>query len=256
MSKNKRYLLSGVSGVVKSKMIGNNTVRYETIDGREVIRFHATDIIIKMPDGSTVVGHNGWTTVTTKDRFNKSLPNNWKVQSYGGKWYLTKGWKDYPRYRFRGEVVIDKYGEISEELAEYEDIAHTIGLYVKRYVRDLHERRVPALQLDDCCWDCLMVGMSEKLDSMDYMEHIRKHEWSSRRDAVILTRAMNYSPVSEKARKWVLDLWEGKRDEGDRVGKRARAEIRKSILAYLSMLCIPPMPLFPKTILMKRRDER
>jgi hypothetical protein len=233
MGSRKRDLLSRVNGVVKSKVIGNNTVRYTTYDGREVIRYHHTDIITKMPNGDTVLQTNGWNTVTTKQRFHKYL-DTYRIQSIKGEWYVTEGWKSYPRYRFVDGITIRSDGGIVNHGGmEVEDVAHTIRVFVNRYVRWINDRRINPLDLGQCCWNCLMYGVSEKLSDMDYMQHLREQHFNYyTQDAVIVIRAIAEFPISANGKEWLKDVWERK-NVNDKRAEKARKEIRKSVYQYL-----------------------
>lgn len=91
-------------GIVKSKIVRNNTRLTEYEDGRRTLRLHATDIITWKPDGKMILTSGGWRTHTTKERLNEYLPDYMQVYQRKFKWYIIdKRLTDWQNKRF-GEI--------------------------------------------------------------------------------------------------------------------------------------------------------
>ena len=76
-------------GILKSKLVKNNTRLTEYADGRRTLRLHATDIITWKPDGKIILNSGGWDTVTTRARFNEFLPDYIRVYRKRGQTYIS-----------------------------------------------------------------------------------------------------------------------------------------------------------------------
>ena len=50
-----------------------NTFTYTRVDGTEVFRFFATDVVVLLPDGAAMLNTGGYRTKTTKERINEIL---------------------------------------------------------------------------------------------------------------------------------------------------------------------------------------
>lgn len=88
------------NGKSKAKRIENNTYEIINDDGSRAIRLHDTDIITFTNKGTIILSSGGWQTKTTKDRLNKYLPDNirinqknynWTVNIHGVKQEFTEG---------------------------------------------------------------------------------------------------------------------------------------------------------------------
>lgn len=73
--------------VVKSHVVGYNTVEYYTRDGARVIRLHQTDIL-RFKNDCITLNTDGWRTLTTKNRMNEFLPPPWRVWQKKDVWYV------------------------------------------------------------------------------------------------------------------------------------------------------------------------
>ena len=73
-AKSKRSMMADLArgGVspVSAKLVAKNTLLYTLADNTLVLRFHNTDILTWLPDGSRVVDTGGYNTVTTRARLN------------------------------------------------------------------------------------------------------------------------------------------------------------------------------------------
>lgn len=53
------------------------------------VRYHATNILAFLPDGSVKVNNGGWYTVTTKQRLNEYLPYGYRISQRKGQWFIS-----------------------------------------------------------------------------------------------------------------------------------------------------------------------
>lgn len=127
----KKYALSNVQGLVKSKTIGCNTFELEYNDGRKAIRYHKTDVITTFPDGKTVLDSGGWRTSTTKMRFNYKF-NVWTDK---GIWYIKEPSTGKTLPYFDG-ITFNKNGKlvgkvIAPDFEKIKAVKKNIAAYVK-----------------------------------------------------------------------------------------------------------------------------
>ena len=109
MGRSKASIMAGVTDeVVKSRVVGNNTVEFTTAGGIRVIRLHDTNIIAFRPDGSIKLNSGGWRTVTTKDRINQHCKSI-RIWSYKGVWILGV---DGRKYVFADGMIIQHEGTV------------------------------------------------------------------------------------------------------------------------------------------------
>jgi hypothetical protein len=54
--------------IFDARKTANNTLSYRLADGTEVTRLHATDVVLKLPNGDTVLDTGGYNTLTTRSR--------------------------------------------------------------------------------------------------------------------------------------------------------------------------------------------
>jgi hypothetical protein len=82
-------------GILKSKLVRNNTRLTEYVDGRRTLRLHATDIITWKPDGKIILNSGGWRTHTTKERLNAYInmynTTNYCIYQRRFEWFLQDG---------------------------------------------------------------------------------------------------------------------------------------------------------------------
>src|SRR5688572_14839133 len=76
-------------GNKKDRPIAHNT-RIENMEDVIKIRYHGNPIVVFYPDGSMSLSSCGWKTVTTKERINWSLPEEFMMYQESSIWYLAK----------------------------------------------------------------------------------------------------------------------------------------------------------------------
>jgi hypothetical protein len=169
MRESKSAIMGDVSdpaSVIRSKVVGNNTVEYERADGTQAIRLHHTDVVTFEPNGDVVLNSGGWKTVTTKERINRylraRLHQSLSVYSERGRWWILDERRDGDvRIPFvdgvvlpGGSLEIDKTVE-----AEYEQLSkqqQILGKDIERFVKLVDTTDpLPVKEAGDC-WICLM----------------------------------------------------------------------------------------------------
>lgn len=86
MNTTHKNILAALSGRA-SRIVGNNTKAIRHESGAVSIRFHSTDILTALPDGSVTVNSGGFRTATTKDRLNSWLADGYFIAQERGCWY-------------------------------------------------------------------------------------------------------------------------------------------------------------------------
>ncbi len=72
----------------RPKVIAYSTFRYATESGKEVIRHHTTDIIIR-EGGKVRLFTGGYRSTTTRARFREYGPNNVSFITHKGDWWIA-----------------------------------------------------------------------------------------------------------------------------------------------------------------------
>jgi hypothetical protein len=150
--KPKRELLKGTTGVIKSKIIGCNTLELEYDNGNRAIRYHNTDVITMLPNGDTVLDSGGWLTYTTKERLNR----RYKVWSKNSVWYIEEPATGNTLHFFDG-ITFDGCGKVKGEVKVIdEEKIKATKARIRNYVR-LADRlkEIPFPDAGDC-WSCMM----------------------------------------------------------------------------------------------------
>jgi hypothetical protein len=89
-------LVATHGAIITANKTENNTLRAKLADGREIVRFHHTDIVTIAKRGAITVTTGGWRSVTTKERLNIHLPAGWNVYSGTGTWLIRTPAGTYP----------------------------------------------------------------------------------------------------------------------------------------------------------------
>jgi len=172
-----------------------NHTYLERIDEHTVgVRLHDTYVVKLHDDGSTSLDSGGWHTMTTKDRINAYLMDNFAVSSDRGRWYVydVSEDRDDPQDDYRGGVYYPpKWTKVhrffdgirlaadgtimNPRRAEMEaldkrerDLEKRMAKYVKGFLRALRDG-IPMPGPGDC-WGCTSggaMGDSHLLDHFD-----------------------------------------------------------------------------------------
>jgi hypothetical protein len=171
--KAKSILLAGVTGLVKSRKIGCNTLELEYANGNKAVRYHNTDVITTYPNGDVTLTSGGWRTSTTKERLN----SKYSVWSDKGIWYIKEPATAKVIPFFDG-VTFDAAGNLKGQthvvdFNKIKDIKKKIAKYVK-LVDTLNP--IPMPDGGDC-WYCLMTTQSGETlgDISKNSDHLESH---------------------------------------------------------------------------------
>lgn len=196
------------------KIICRNTFRYTR--GKDiVIRLHATDIVVKHPDGSVTLNSGGWKTVTTKDRMSAHMPAGYHLYSDKGQWYVSYGlpWcqpKDQVKRvpYFDGIRVPQCFKGSQAKAAAAEKRETKLRDQIKKFVSKLDKLdKLPEPNNGDC-WFCHLVNSKGKtMGELSHSDHIMSHiregylhgsliwnalEWAGHRQPEFIWSMANY----------------------------------------------------------------
>lgn len=176
--------------VGRIERIANNTFRYRTDDGREIIRLHVTDIIEKFPNGKVKLDSGGWKTSTTKSRLDMS---GYQVYSDRGIWKVHDRKRDISVPFYDGITLPDAFDNAgTQRLAQAKaDSQLKLKAAIKKFVTKTLPTGKPIPKPDNGdCWYCLMFDREEPVqnDGISFVgpaaakparvrdaEHLRKH---------------------------------------------------------------------------------
>ena len=226
MRRTKKEIMDGVD-CVKSRLVDHNTVEYWRKDGSKVIRLHLTDIITYNPDGSVTFNTDGWKTVTTKDRMNKFSP--FKVHQEKSVWYVET-------YPFEDGVTFYPDGKVEgegDDPKKYIKLNKDINKYVKGFMTELVNRRIPQPSGGDC-WDCCMkTEEGRTMGELSKSNHILSHFEEKYYVPSLLMNAIEQftvSPVANNCIGYWLKYHEQESGWGESFGK---SQVEKSLKRYL-----------------------
>lgn len=238
-----------------SRKIANNTYLQRRGDSIAV-RLHATDILTLHPNGDIVLDTGGWTTVTTKARFNEFLPRGFSVHSEKGVWYLSQGsfWSydaagnftpnnpEYREYPYADGITIhadDTVSDIGEDPNSKLKLRRRIASYVKGYMSALAAGNVPVPSAGDC-WYCALrtTGKIPLGAAIGDTSHLISHMDEKYYVPSLLANAIERFGVSQAAKWYLGSFWDTaasqeSRDSARRVGACCVDQIRRALRRYL-----------------------
>ena len=196
MKQTKKEMLYSIENeVAKSKLIGNNTVYIEYLDGRKAIRFHMTDIITEN-NGVITLNSGGWKSATTKDRLNYPgllIAKNWPyIWQKNHQWFIGDG-IFYDGIQFKDGVQISPI-KTDDELKR-KKMLEKIGKYCALITKE----NLPRPNNGDC-WYCLMTDVKTgKIlgDSSGNNDHLLSHIKERYIFGSILVNAMREAGFSD-----------------------------------------------------------
>lgn len=207
----KAEALKGANIAGKARKIANNTFKYMRPGGAEVIRLHRTDIIIKQPDGRTVLNTGGWQTATTKDRINAL--SGFRVYSDRGQWIVSDG--AGTRIPFHdGMTLPDDFNTPTAALAERTREHRRLARDISKFVAGID--KLESLPMPDAsdCWYCAMfqaenprqrgcqhVGVAREQgqseNNQDY-SHLREHIAENYLHGSLIVNAMRWAGYQDR----------------------------------------------------------
>lgn len=148
----KSEIMDGVDGVVESKVVANNTVRYTKANGDVALRLHHTDVVTRRKDGKIVLDSGGWLTPTTKDRINGEIrEHGFNISQKSKRWYLTDA-KGAVSLFYDGMVVDPRTGiEKPKDKDEKQDRLHKL---IDAYTDKIKAMDTLPVPNGGDCWDC------------------------------------------------------------------------------------------------------
>lgn len=244
MKRTKADIMQNIKGVIKSKIVANNTIRYTDENGDEHIRLHDTNIISFMKDGRIILNSGGWRTMTTKERISDFLPKEWCVQQKKSVWYLlyrkwSSDWKliRYKRWVFQDGITINKNRTVSnhgKSADKLHKLNKQIGDYVKGYVKALLAGDVPEPSSGNCwgCWGCCMVD-KETGKPMMGSDHLLSHIKEKYYVPSLLINAEKEFSISPIIKSVVAELWHGNTDSLKYWRDVAERQITSTLRRYM-----------------------
>lgn len=199
------------------KPIANNTRAYRHPSGDVVLRLHSTDILTFTSDGSVRYDASGWTTTTTKQRFNAYGPDGYRVYSDRGQWRLyrfdrTGAGAPSASWPYADGITVHADGSVTgagedtaRELARLRRAAST---YARGYVAAMFAGEVPAPSGGDC-WMCLMFTSPGAAPGSAGAEHIRSHIEERYYVPSLIVNAARELGASHAARAAIAELQSG-----------------------------------------------
>lgn len=173
LHRTKANILSGIEGVVFSRKIANNTVRYKDEKGNVCIRLHDTNIIRQTKRGTVVFDSGGFKTPTTKERINTYTPVPISVFQEKGSWFLREREGQERVIPFFDGIETDAKGNILEECfdkatkrqAHDKKLLYLINQYCKA-IRQLDKMPLPN---EGDCWFCSMFKMGNNQEDAGHL---------------------------------------------------------------------------------------
>lgn len=172
--KTKAEIMKGVKHT-ESKMAFNNTVQYYRKDGTRVIRFHFTDILQFLPNGTIIFNSGGYKTKITKERMNDFQQKVQIIQD-NGLWWITPNtstmWdKEYWKPFFDGIEIKD--GKIPTSGKNPHTQEKKLLKQIQKYCKELKNlEELPRPSSGDCFICQFDSGKSEELSTDHLISHL------------------------------------------------------------------------------------
>lgn len=161
MKRTKKDLLSSITKEYSSaKVIANNTLKIEYKDGTTAIRFHDTDIITTIKNGTQILNSGGFRTKTTKERLNDHIRPYVSQSNY--RWYVG-GVLFFDGIKIKDGKVLNKSS------APKEKDARPIKKRIDKYCNLITKDNLPIPNNGDC-WYCLMFDKEGR-----QTDHLNQH---------------------------------------------------------------------------------
>jgi hypothetical protein len=73
-------------------------------EGKHIVFYHSTPIVVDYPDGGYRLSNGGWETKSTKERINRHMPSGYKLVQRDCDWYIQH---DDSLTEFRSDMEIE-----------------------------------------------------------------------------------------------------------------------------------------------------
>lgn len=197
-------------GGKSERPLAHNT-RIELDSGCFKIKYHGNTIAELHPE-KIVLSSCGWMTLTTKERLNWFIPDEYYIYQEKGVWYVRNYVKDETMtfqdgITFHTDTTVSGYGDSSEK-DRIKATTKQIKKYVDGFIKALVKGEVESPNGGDC-WYCLMrgedgVSLGEKTHNQD---HILDHMTESCYVPSLLYNAIEAFGVSIYVKSLIGQLW-------------------------------------------------
>ena len=207
--------LDALLGKRDSRKVGHNTYLKRRVDDGIAIRLHETDIVSFKSDGSRMLNSNGWTTLTTRERMNRYLPDGMRIYQDQSIWYLWDYIAKEKLCIYRDFMVIGPRGGITgggsfSAIKRTKALKRKIKRYADTFIEKLDKGEIPAPSLADCMGCSWVADNGSRPIAKGCVKlHVKENYYVPS----LLLRAIEAIPVSQVALWFVGDRWNG-RDEG------------------------------------------
>lgn len=209
----------------ESKKLANNT--YLMWSGENLtVELHNSPILTFYPNGDTMIDLCGWNTMTTRDRINEFLPQEFKVSTDKGILYLCRdrivgGYRTFESFVFKDGITIGSRGGVRgagsrSSVKEMQKLRKSALQYCKDYIKKLCSNKVPAPSEGDC-WDCSFIDEDEKtMGELSKSSHIHHHIKQKYYVPSLFANAIKQFPLSPIVNDTLSALWCGDDYPSDR----------------------------------------
>jgi hypothetical protein len=239
-----REIRESVPRAKRVRKLENNTFEITMPNGERRIRLHQTDILTFNGSGFTV-NSNGYRTITMRDRLNKYLPDNWRVYSVKGVWYLSRtadgcGWgynEVHPRIVFKDGFRSEDFETCLRMTERDEKEQIILKAKIAKFVdAKLRKGKVwPQPSYGDC-WHCFFKGPSGTMGEMSgkdaEREHILGHIQEGYMHGSLIVNALCWSGMTDFA---IGMCFHEKDDSRQSFRRLARQRIRRYLQFKLGL---------------------
>jgi len=198
-------------------------VEYETNEGR-FIRYHDTDVVSFLADGSIRLNSNGRRTVTTKSRIQEHLPAEWFIYSDKSVWYVSQGLPQRTEYIYNdGMRILPDDSVVGFGSLAIVRSSRSVNRLISDYCRMILSTNCQSLLFCDVC---AQIGTSGSLVDHQYKNHILQH----------LTSGVLMNTLLYNALKWAGDVNVGDvniSEAYDALSFRPKERIAHSVRRYV-----------------------
>jgi hypothetical protein len=173
-------------GKKTERLLPGKATRIRKVCDNIAVKYHATDIVVYQPDGTTILNSGGWHTVTTKYKLESY--STARIYAEDGLWYIaarngeTYEWNDSSLYydgvviKPNGMPVEPRSPEATKKLKSKLD--KLVKKYIAGYIEHIREHGLDNPSGGDC-WGCCMrevdTGKTDMMGYDHYFSHFADH---------------------------------------------------------------------------------